>query len=122
MKYFKRFLTIAFYNLLFITFVLVACNDGTIVYEIFSEKVEQAVVSHEYDSGYTVTVLLKEKYSKEFEELTEKNVGKRLNIIFNNEVLTSAIIKGKIKYGTIVLGRWKDKDKAESLIQSLTKK
>lgn len=122
MKYFKRFLIIAFYNLLFITFVLVACNDGTIVYEIFSEKVEQAVVSHEYDSDYTVTVLLKEKYSKEFEELTEKNVGKRLNIIFNNEVLTSAIIKGKIKYGTIVLGRWKDKDKAESLIQSLTKK
>lgn len=122
MKYFKRFLIISVYKLLFITFVLVSCNNGVIVYEIFSDKVEQASISQEYDSDYSVTILLKETYSKEFAELTENNVGRRLNIVFNNEVLTSAIIQGKIEYGTIVLGRWKDKDKAESLIRSLIKK
>jgi preprotein translocase subunit SecD len=66
---------------------------------------------------YAVQLKLKTNAAEKFGLLTEKNIGKRMNIIFKNSVISSPIIQSKIGAELLVTGL--TKEQASQFVGSL---
>jgi preprotein translocase subunit SecD len=90
-------LGIMFFNL------ATAYAGETLQYDLTHDKIESVCVSEIKSGLYEVTVELNRDSKKAFTQLTENNIGKRLDIILSGRILTGAVIKGKIDSGVISL-------------------
>jgi len=52
---------------------------------------------------YVLNIKLKEAAASEFEKITEDNVGKKIAMIINNEVILNAVIRDPITSGMITV-------------------
>jgi len=92
---------------------IAAAETGTLRYALCKNDVAQArVVCH--DENYSVIIQLSHTATKDFQAITAKNVGRRLIILLNDTLVTSAIIKGEIDSGTIQSSRMTE-DAAKNL-------
>ena len=105
--------------LLFLLYGSTLWANGTLQYYITQEKVETAQVIDNKDGSYSVDIELKESYKKEFAKLTSKNIGKKLQIIFQGQILTEARIQIKINSGIIQVGKWTSPEDALKFIDTL---
>lgn len=93
--------------------------NGTLQYSISKEKFEDAWVVDTKDGFYSVVIKLKEPYKEEFAKLTAINIGKRLQILFEGQILVEAIIKDEIDSGIISDSGWKSEEDALKFIDTL---
>jgi len=93
--------------------------NGILQYHISKKKVETSQVIDNKDGYYSVFIKLKEPYKKEFAKFTRKHIGKKLQIIFLNQVLIEPIIRDTIDSGIIQIGRWKSAEEALMFIETL---
>lgn len=61
------------------------------------------VVTAKFDEEniFSLNIKLSESATKKFEEITSKNIGKKLALVINNEVIIAPIIRAKINSGLI---------------------
>jgi preprotein translocase subunit SecD len=107
--------------LLFITPCYVVASDGALRF-ILTNKMIDKIALHQFDNGQLqVTIHMKEKYRKQFKELTARNIGVRLSVDYEGKTLTSAVIKDRIKSGIIVVSKWTSKKDAQRFVDDINK-
>ena len=99
--------------------LLPALANETIQYELTKENVKSAMVLEIPKGVFSVEVELTAIEREKFLQLTKNNVEKRLQIIFSEQVVLSAIIKGKIDSGIIRIGKWSSEEQAMAFIKTL---
>lgn len=57
----------------------------------------------EYTNGWELIIRLNDKATHEFAELTQSNMGKKLPIIFYNQLIMEPIVGGVITTGSLVI-------------------
>ena len=116
----KKYLLIN--NVIFLLLILLGISShimasSIVKYSICKNNVADAVVTSN-DNYHTVNIQLTTDATKEFSELTGKNINQRLEILFKDNVVVGAIIKTKITSGRIEL-RAKTKKEAETLTKKI---
>lgn len=103
--------------------ILTACADEMIQYELSQDKIESVWVSAIeggiYKGLYEVTVKLNEPNREVFSKLTGDNIGRKLEIVFQGHIFTSAVIKERIESGTMSLGKWNSEEEAKKIIEMI---
>jgi preprotein translocase subunit SecD len=105
-----------------VLFLLFGCTlwaNGVLQYYITQEKVESAWVVDNKDGSYSVVIKLKEPYKEEFGKITAKNIGKKLQIIFQGQILVQARIQDEIPSGIITVDDWTSAEDALKFIDTL---
>lgn len=82
----------------------IAYAEEALKYEVTQDKVNQVCVYEIKNGLYQVVVGLNRPEKKAFSQLTENNIGKKLDVIVKGRILMSAVIEGKIDSGVISLG------------------
>lgn len=72
------------------------------------------------EGNYEVIIELNVPHKEKFSQLTENNIGKKLVVIFSGDVLTSAVIMGKIDSGIITASQQYSEEDAKKFIEVLT--
>lgn len=67
---------------------------------------------------YAVKIILKTESAARFSRITEENIGKRMNITFNNSVISSPTIQSKLGREFLITGL--TKKQAKQFVDSLT--
>lgn len=91
-------------------------------FELTQEKIETAWMSEIGDGNYAVIVKLNKPHRKDFSQLTASNIDEKLAIVFSGQILTSAVIKGRIDSGIIKVGEWASEEDANEFMQSIVPK
>jgi preprotein translocase subunit SecD len=86
-------------------------------YSICQNNIAKAFV-YSQDDYHAVDIQLTPKATEEFSKLTKENIGRRLEILFKNEVVLSAIIMDKIGSGGIRLNAMSEKE-ANKLLNNI---
>ncbi len=91
----------------------------TIEFNINGNMIEAVTYFASIDSTFSLSIRLSREASKEFENITENNVGKLLKVFKSDHKLIGAIIKAKIPNGRILLSDIKDKKEVIRLLKIL---
>ena len=100
---------------LLVLFCSITIAQETINYSLSKEKFDTLSMESLGDSIFTVFIKLNSAATKEFSKITENNIGKRLNIIFKDSVLISAVIKGKISSGLLSVSEFTNAEEAKNI-------
>jgi len=87
--------------------------NGTLEFEITSEKVSEAWYHRSNTGPYQFYVKLKEPYRKYFSKLTGDNIGKKIVIILSDRILISPVVRGRIDSGIIQIAEFDNEEKAK---------
>ena len=87
-------------------------------YELSREKVEH-VSFHDSSYEYYVIVKLTESSGQEFAQLTEENMGKRVEITYLGQVLYGATVRERVETGLMKLEHWSSKEEARRFVEAL---
>ncbi len=105
-----------------VNYVLLSClswaNDG-LTYELTCKNIESVCISEIENGHYSVYVKLNKKGRKTFSSLTAENIGQKMDVTFCGQVLSSAIIRGKIESGIISIGYLNSIEKLTNIIKEL---
>ena len=93
-------LTIQLFGLL----AFAAAETETLRYALCTNNIAQAKVASHGDDFFVI-IKLSQLATNDFRTITAKNVGKRLTILLNDTIVTSAIIQDEIDSGTIQSSR-----------------
>jgi len=81
-------------------FILVPIKTQNNIAPITGEMLETAKVEISYNANsYVVSSVFKEKYHKNWADLTRKNIGKALALIIDNKVYSTPYVNSEIKNG-----------------------
>jgi preprotein translocase subunit SecD len=83
------------------TIVLADSTDESIIYALCEKNIESVEVV-EQGKMYSVNIKLAASDAEEFYRLTLENIGKRLDVIIGNTLVTTAIIQAGIKSGSVL--------------------
>jgi preprotein translocase subunit SecD len=87
----------------------------TLQYALTHDKVKRVCVFEIKEGLYWVTVELNNPAKKVLSQLTENNIGKKMDVVISERILVSAVIKGKIDSGVISLGEWNLEEATEKI-------
>ena len=100
-------------------------KPDTLYYEIQQNMIEEAKI-HKMEkdelTSYQIGIQLKEKYHKEFERLTENNIGNFLAIRYKDEIISPNLptIRTKIRRGIISVGSYEKQKEAKNILQLIS--
>ena len=114
----KAFIIFCFLIVQFFGFLIFANAETNILrYALCKSNVAQTrVVGH--DNNFSVIINLSQSSVEEFKNITAKNVGKRLTIVIDDAIITSAIIESEIDSGVIASSQMTETD-AKNLQQRI---
>lgn len=84
-----------------------------------TSNVESAAVLKSEDNRYNVEIKLMPSAAKEFERITRRNIDKPANMVFNDKIISRAVIRSQIGGNFIVTGL--TKEEADKFVQSIKK-
>lgn len=87
--------------------------NGTLEFEITSEKVSEAWYYRSNTGQYQIYVKLKEPYRKFFSKLTEDNIGEKIKITLSDRILISPVVRGGIDSGIIQIAEFDNEEEAK---------
>lgn len=94
-------------------------NSDTSSFKLEPEDVVKATISQADADTCTITVTLTDTASKRFTRVTKQNIGKKLPIIVDDEVVCEPLVREAIP-GPILIISVKEKEDAERIIKVLT--
>ena len=96
-------------------------EDGTTVLEGTDVQTAQAATSADSlgNSQNVVELQLTDEGAKKFSDATEANIGKRIYIIYDNQVISAPTVQSHITGGTAQITGMADREEAENLASSI---
>ena len=96
-------------------------EDGTTVLEGTDVQTAQAATSADSlgNSQNVVELQLTDEGAKKFADATEENIGKRIYIIYDNQVISAPTVQSHITGGTAQITGMADREEAENLASSI---
>ena len=96
-------------------------EDGTTVLEGTDVQTAQAATSADSlgNSQNVVELQLTDEGAKKFADATEANIGKRIYIIYDNQVISAPTVQAHITGGTAQITGMADREEAENLASSI---
>lgn len=82
-----------------------------------SSNIKSVAVVKQDDNKYGLTIQLKAEAADEFARLTNANIGKIANIVFNGKIISTAMIQSKLGGSFLVTGF--SKKEVETLASSI---
>lgn len=95
-----KYLYTCIYIIIIIAFLSSPFNlyaNEVITYEITTKQIDTIRIIEINENRYLVVLNLKHSYMKELAELTDTNIGKELQIIFLNKILSRFLIEQSIR-------------------------
>jgi len=102
---------------LFVCISLAACSQRNVLQFDISAGIKEVWVSEVRPGRYQVNVSLMEQQQIELSNITEEKKGKRLNVIYKGNILTSARISAKISSGIILIENDLSVDDAKTILE-----
>jgi hypothetical protein len=103
---------------MFLLLYNLALSQDGVYFNLHVEMIESISINRQ-DKYWTVGVRLTEEHKKQYEKLTENNIGKSLILVSGNRELSSTIIKAKVGSGTLVFSYLESPEKAIYFVKEL---
>lgn len=96
-----------------------AYAEETLQYELTHDKIKRVCVYEIKEGLYQVTLELNKPDKEALSQLTENNIGKKLEVVLSGRILMSAVIKGKIDSGVISFSESNSEEAARKIVEIL---